>query len=98
LGFNDNGFIGDLVGIIRGLLNFFMIILMVRVLLSWFSPSPFGPFGRVVQMLYALTDPVLDATRRRMPQFMWSTGLDFTPLVLIILLQIVDSFLSHIIF
>ena len=96
MGFNDNGFIGDLVGIIRGLLNFFMIILMVRVLLSW--SSPFGAFGRVVQMLYALTDPVLDATRRRMPQFMWSTGLDFTPLVLIILLQIVDSFLSHIIF
>jgi len=33
-----------------------------------------------------------------MPQFMWSSGLDFTPLVLIILLQIVDSFLSHILF
>ena len=89
MGFDDSGFIGDLIGIIRGLLSFFTIILLIRVILSWFSPSPFGPFGRVVQMLYAFTDPVLDSVRRRLPQIMWSTGLDFTPLVLLILLQII---------
>ncbi len=98
MGFDDSGFIGDLIGIIRGLLSFFTIILLIRVILSWFSPSPFGPFGRVVQMLYAFTDPVLDSVRRRLPQIMWSTGLDFTPLVLLILLQIIESFLSRITF
>jgi len=98
LGFDDSGFIGDLIGIIRGLLSFFTILLLIRVILSWFSPSPFGPFGRVVQMLYAFTDPVLDSVRRRLPQIMWSTGLDFTPLVLLILLQIIESFLSRITF
>ena len=93
--FNHSGFLTDIIGIIRGILSFFMIILIVRVLLSWLSPSPYGPFGRVMQLLYGFTDPVLDAVRRRLPGFMWSTGLDFTPLILIILLQIIDSFLSH---
>lgn len=96
--FNGSGFFGDLVSIIRGILQFFTIIIFVRVLVSWFSPSPFGPFGRVLQMLYGMTDPILDAVRRRMPSFMWSSGLDFTPLVLIILIQIIDSFLHHLIF
>ena len=96
--FNGSGFFGDLISIIRGILQFLTIIIFVRVLASWFSPSPFGPFGRVLQMLYSLTDPILDAVRQRMPSFMWSSGLDFTPLVLIILIQIIDSFLHHLIF
>ncbi|MCC7263778.1 MAG: YggT family protein [Candidatus Latescibacteria bacterium] len=68
-----------------------MWVIIIRVLISWINPDPFNP---IVQFLRGITDPALDAMRRIMPRFLWSTGLDFTPLLLILLLQVLMLFLK----
>jgi len=91
--FDHSGFIGDILGIVISLLQVFMYVIFARVIISWFSPDPYNP---IVQLLRGVTDPALGAFRRFMPRLLSSTGWDFTPLFLILLLQIVISLLSHI--
>jgi YggT family protein len=84
------GVVGLIIGLIDTLLTFYFWVVIIRVLLSWVNPDPYNP---IVRFLYAITDPPLYAIRRLMPGFLWSTGLDFSPLVLILLIQIAKLFL-----
>ena len=59
---------------------------------NWINPDPYNP---IVQFLRSITDPAIDALRRLLPRFLWSTGLDFTPLILIILIQVLMLFLEN---
>ena len=84
----DLGMFGaGLIRLVSSVVQVYMWIAIVRVLVSWISPDPYNP---IVQFLRGVTDPVLDGIRRVLPRFFWSTGLDFTPLVLILLLQVVQ--------
>jgi YggT family protein len=60
-------------------------IIIARALISWVSPDPFNP---IVRFLHRATEPVLRPIRRRMP--MYQIGLDLSPLVAILALQLVD--------
>lgn len=59
-------------------------VLIIRVLLTWISPNPHTPAMRI---LSRLTDPVLNLGRRFFPLILG--GIDFSPIVVIILLQLV---------
>jgi YggT family protein len=83
--FDFGNFTNGVIGLIRGLINIYMWIVIIRVLVSWINPDPYNP---IIQFLRGVTDPAIDALRRVLPRFFWSTGLDFTPLMLIILLQV----------
>lgn len=91
--FDHSYFAGGVIGIIVSLINIYMWIIIIRVLISWINPDPYNP---IVQFLRGITDPALDAMRRIMPRFLWSTGLDFTPLLLILLLQVLMLLLKSI--
>jgi YggT family protein len=84
--FDHSNFLMGVIGIFSSLVSLYKWVVVVRVLISWISPDPHNP---IVQFLHGVTDPALDAMRRFVPKFMWSTGLDFTPLALIIILQVV---------
>ena len=90
--FDGSGFLSGVIGLIDGLLMVYLIVVVARVIISWINPDP---HNRLVQILSGLTDPALDGLRRYIPRFMWSSGLDFTPLVLILLIQIVQLFLRN---
>lgn len=99
--FDYGGFTGDVIGMIISLLNFYMVIIIIRVVLSWVNPNPYNPvggrvMGTVMALVYGMTDPVLAGLRSRLPRFLWSSGLDFTPLILILLIQIVIRFLYRV--
>ncbi len=64
-----------------------MIAIIVRALLSWFMPADSSPFGR---MLTEITEPVLRPIRRVLPPM---GGLDLSPLVAIILVQLIANLL-----
>lgn len=83
--FDFGGFSDGVIGLVNGLLNIYLWIIIVRVVVSWISPDPYNP---IVQFLRGMTDPVIDALRRVLPSFFWSSGLDFTPLILIVLIQV----------
>jgi YggT family protein len=68
-----------------------MWIVIIAALLSFVRPDPHNP---VVQILYRLTEPVLDFIRRKMP-FVVFSGVDLSPLVVILGLQLLDNFMMR---
>ena len=89
------GFFMDIKGLIAGVIETYMYVVLIRVVISWINPDPHNP---IVQFLRGVTDPAIEAVRRIVPSFLWSTGLDFTPLILILLLQAVIMLLNRIYF
>ncbi len=72
---------------IRLLCELLTIAIILRVILSWFSPRPTNILAVI---LYRITEPLLEPLRRVIPR---AGMLDFTPLVAIILLQLIAYFL-----
>lgn len=62
----------------------FQVLLLIRVVMSWITPTLSGWFGR---LLLDLTEPVLAPIRRLLPK---SQFFDFSPLVAFILLQLLS--------
>ncbi|MCC7413447.1 MAG: YggT family protein [Gammaproteobacteria bacterium] len=60
-----------------------MFAIILEVVLSWISPGTYNP---ATQLLYSLTRPVLRPARRLIPTL---GGLDLSPMVAIVFLQIV---------
>ena len=63
-------------------------IVLARVIISWVHVDPYNP---VVMWIYRLTEPLLDPIRRLVPP--GRTGLDFSPLILLLLLELLERFL-----
>lgn len=61
-------------------------IVIIAALISWVSPDPYNP---VVRFLRGATEPLLYRIRRFIPM---AGGIDFSPIVLILLLYFVDMF------
>ena len=91
--FDYSNFFMGVKGLIISLIGLYRWVVVIRVLISWINPDPYNP---IVQFLRSVTDPAIEALRRVMPNFLWSTGLDFTPLILILLLQVIVMFLESI--
>lgn len=66
-------------------LEIYSFIILARVLMSWVNIDPNSPIAR---SLYDITEPVLEPVRNLMPS---AGGLDFSPLVVLILLQFLGS-------
>ena len=75
--------------IIRYLLIIYWIVLLVRVLSSWF-PTPYaGPMRAVMNVVYALTEPVLRPLRNVLPPVrMGMVALDLSPIIIFIVISI----------
>ena len=75
-----------MVGVLCQLVDLFVVLIFVRIVLSWFPVDPRGPVGQVSRIVAAVTDPVMEPVRRMMP----SLGpLDLSPVVVLLFLQIV---------
>jgi YggT family protein len=64
-------------------------IVLIAALLTWVNPDPRNP---IVRFLYSVTEPVLHWIRRRLP-FLYTSGIDFSPLVLLLGIQFTRSVL-----
>ena len=84
-----------MLSIIAYLLNVYLLILFVRIVLSWF-PIQDGTFlASVMRVLYSLTEPVLAPLRAVLPPVrMGGAALDLSPMVLIFGILILLSFLG----
>jgi YggT family protein len=69
-----------------------MWIIIIAALLSWVRPDPFNP---IVQLLYRLTNPAYALVRRYIPTMF--NGIDLSPLIIIILLQVTQVFINALI-
>ncbi len=69
-------------------LTLYMWVIIARAVISWVNPDPFNP---IVRFLHSVTEPLLYPIRRRLP--MAFGGIDFSPLILILAIIFVQSFL-----
>ena len=68
--------------IVCGLLQLYVLLLVLRVVLSWFPVAPNGALETVAGFLYMLTDPMLGPLRRLLPPVrMGGMALDLSPIV-----------------
>ncbi|MDQ1446113.1 MAG: YggT family protein [Acidimicrobiaceae bacterium] len=73
------------------LLQLYLIALFGRIILSWFPISPGSPLAPVFSALYAVTEPVLGPIRRMLPPMrMGGMGLDLSPIIVIVLFQVIQ--------
>jgi YggT family protein len=68
--------------LIVNLIDLYALVVLAAVVLSWVRPDPDNPFVRVIE---SLTEPVLAPIRQAIPPL---GGLDLSPLVLLIALQL----------
>jgi YggT family protein len=69
-------------------LTLYMWIIIARAVISWVNPDPYNP---IVRFLTSVTEPVLFQIRRRLP--INFGGFDFTPIIVILAIIFVQSFL-----
>jgi YggT family protein len=74
--------------ILHIILNLYLWLVIARAILSWVNPDP---YNAIVRFLYSVTEPVLYAIRRRVPVFFG--GIDFSPMIVILAIYFLDSFL-----
>lgn len=71
--------------LIATLIDLYSFVIVAAVIVSWIPLDPRHPVAAVV---YGLTEPVLAPIRRALPPM---GGLDLSPMVLLITLQVVRS-------
>ena len=69
------------------LLTLYFWVVIISALLTWVRPDPYNP---VVRTLNALTEPVLYRIRKWLP-FTYISGLDLSPIVVLVAIQLVQS-------
>lgn len=80
-----------LVSVLTQTIQIYLILLIVRILLSWFPNVDWS--NPIFSTLSQLTDPYLNLFRSIIPPL---GGLDFSPILAFLLLQFVAGFLGRI--
>lgn len=86
------GIISGIGGILHSLLTVYIWVVIIGALLTWVRPDPYNP---IVQTIYRLTQPAYDLIRRFMPTVF--NGLDLSPIILIVILNVIDIILINVI-
>ena len=83
-----NNFMMAVAGIVDFLFTVYTWIIIGRAVISWVNADPYNP---IVRFLYEATEPLLAPIRRMIP---FSTGgLDLSPIILIVAIMFLQSFL-----
>ena len=82
--------VGDLIGVLAQTISIYTLILLVRVLLSWFPNLDWG--NPVLSTVSAVTDPYLNAFRGLIPPL---GGLDLSAIIAFLALQLIQSLLEQ---
>jgi YggT family protein len=83
--------VGILLTTVTLLFRFFWLAILVRVILSWLPMAGVhvDMYHPLIRWLYQITDPILDPIRR----FATFGMIDFSPIVALILLEIIQRVL-----
>jgi YggT family protein len=82
--------------IVVDVIQLYIVVLFVRIILTWFPTDPWSGMGRFERVLGRFTDPVLAPVRRVVPPLRVGGGaIDLSPLVVLVGLEIVVSVLAR---
>ncbi len=84
-----------LVDIINLAFGAFYVLLLAQIVLSWVRPDPWHPtWGPIIRFINGVIDPILNPIRRVMPPL---GGLDFSPMIVLILARVLQGFLINLV-
>ncbi len=83
-----NNFMMAIAQLIDFLLTAYMWIIIGRAVISWVNADPYNP---IVRFLYDVTEPLLSRIRKILPMNMG--GIDLSPMILIMVIMFLQSFL-----
>ena len=81
-------FVGAIATLLNLVLQFMLIVIFIRAIISWVNPDPYNP---IVQTLHRLTEPVLSTIRSLLP-FCYMGGIDLSPFIACLLIIFLQSF------
>lgn len=84
-----SNFIQAIASVLDTVLTLYFWIVIISALLSWVNPDPYNP---IVRILRNLTEPVFYRVRRWLP-FTYMSGIDFSPIVVLLAIQFIKVFL-----
>ncbi len=80
-------FIDAVAVVLNMALSAMVFLIIVRAVISWFSPDPFNP---LVQALTRITEPVLAPIRRLIP--LYDIGIDISPIIAFLAIKFIQIF------
>lgn len=84
-------FVVALAQVLGMVLQLYSWIVIISALLTWVNPDPYNP---IVRFLRSATEPVYYRLRRAIP-ILYTSGIDFSPLVVLLLVQFLQIFLVN---
>jgi len=89
-----NALLIAIVQLIHTIINIYIWIIIISALMSFIRPDP---YNQIVQAIYRLTEPVFEFVRKNMP-FVVVSGIDLSPIVILLSLQFLDVFLIQLVY
>jgi len=72
--------------------SIYIWILIIAMLMTFFQPNQYNP---AVQFIYRVTEPLFSYSRRYL-SFLTISGIDFSPIVIILVLQMIPRFICSV--
>ncbi len=82
-----NPLVISIVQLVHTLINAYIWLIIIAALMSFINPDP---YNQIVQAIRKLTDPAFRWVRRILP-FVVISGIDLSPIVIILGLQFIDT-------
>ena len=77
-------------GLICVLLQLYIFVIFIRLIMSWFPPTPGTTYQQIYDAFVTVTEPVLAPVRAIMPPMrMGAMALDLSPIVVLLGLQLI---------
>lgn len=76
-------------------INIYTFVIAAAVLISWVNADP---YNQVVRLIRTLTEPVFNLFHRIVPSRLYRTGIDFTPIFVLLALILIDTLLVNFLF
>jgi YggT family protein len=73
--------------LLNGAVSIYVWIVIIAVLMTYFQPNPYNP---AVQFIYRVTEPLFGYARKYL-SFLIISGIDFSPVAIILLLQFIPQ-------
>jgi YggT family protein len=76
-------------------INLYTFVIAAAVIISWVNADPYNP---IVQFLHRITAPAFRYARFLIPRALTRTGIDFSPLLVLFALILLETTLVNILF
>jgi YggT family protein len=89
----------DIADYLRTLLTIYIVIIFIRILMSWFTRIPYNRYlDAFLKFVSEVTDPYLNLFRRIIPTVRLGPGaLDLSPIVAVLVLSIVGGIVINLV-